>query len=323
MTATVRPGTGLRPLGPRLGSLAAQHSLLLAFLALLCVAAIWTPSFFDPANLRYTTRQASVLGIAALGQFAVLMVRGIDLSTSALVSFSAVLIASADPHAGRGLIEAFAVAALVGLVNAFLIVRLRVAPFIATFGMAVLVGGAQLARTRGSASASVPDSIVRLGQSQFLGVFYPVYVWLAVIAIAAIWLYRTRRGREMIMSGANPEMTKLSGLRTQGYVVLAFVVCAMLGTLSAVFLAGSAGYVGPGTGESLTLDAITAALLGGARFKGGEGSLFATAVGCLLLVSMSTVILLLGWSPQLQLIAKGLVLVLALVFQSRRAVGWQ
>lgn len=318
MTATVSERTSsVEPdLRRKALSLAARYGVVVALLLLLVVAAIWAPNFYIPSTLRNTARQASILGIVTIGQFLVLMVRGIDLSVPAVIAFTAVLIADGGPGLVPGLITSALIVAAVGLLNGFLVVRRGVPAFVATFGMYVTVEGVRLAYTKGSASGSVPDIVVSLGRSTFLGLTYSVWAWIVLTAGVGVFLYFTAAGRRMVMTGANPEMARLSGVRTGRIIVGAFLASATLAAVSAVFLAGSSGYVDRFIGQGSDLDSVTAALLGGARFAGGEGSLIGAAAGCLLLAALLTLIVLLGWSPQLQLIAKGLVLIGALALQS-------
>lgn len=300
----------------RLVGLGSRYGIVLALLLLLVAAAIWAPNFYRPSVLRNTSRQASILGIVTLGQYLVLMVRGIDLSVPAVIAFTAVLVAESGPGLGRGLLVVVAIVVMVGLLNGYLVVWRRVPAFVATFGMYVTVEGVRLAYTHGSASGSVAPSITTLGRSTLLGLTYSVWVWVLLMAIVAVFLHRTAAGRRMVMTGANPEMAALSGIPTQRIIVSAFVASAALAALSALFLAGSAGYVDRFIGQGSDLDSVTAALLGGARFGGGEGSLVGAAAGCLVIAGLLTFIVLMGWSPQLQLIAKGAVLLGALALQA-------
>jgi ribose transport system permease protein len=293
-----------------------RYGVVIALIVLLIIAAIWTPDFYSATSLRNTTRAASVLGLVALGQFLVLMVRGVDLSVGPLIAFSAVLIADRGPGLPLGLFMVVGLAVLVGLMNSFFVVRRRVPAFVATFGMLIVVEGLRQAYTKGSASGSVPSSITQIGRNTLFGMTYSVYVVVALMILVAVFLYRTRTGRKMVMTGSNPEMAQLSGVPTGLIVTGAFVASALLATLAGFFLAASTGYVDRFIGRGTDLDSITAALLGGARFNGGEGSIVGVVAGCLLLSSIFTVIVLLGWRPELQLIAKGAVLIGALAVQS-------
>lgn len=299
----------------------AKYGVIIALVLLLIAAVIWAPSFYTPSTLRNTARQASIIGIVTVGQFLVLMIRGIDLSIPAVIGFTAVLIAENGPGTVSGMVIAILIAVAVGFVNYYLVVRRQVPAFVATFGMFVALEGARLAYTKGSASGTVAEPFVRLGRATLLGVTVSTWVWVLLILAVWIFLYRTRGGRRMIMVGSNPTMAEFSGIRVRRYFLGAFVSSALLACLAAVFLAGSSGYVYRFMGQGTDLDSITAALLGGARFSGGQGSLIGAAAGALLLSSLLTVIVLLGWSPQLALIAKGLVLILAIALQSTASRG--
>jgi ribose/xylose/arabinose/galactoside ABC-type transport system permease subunit len=133
--------------------------------------------------------------------------------------------------------------------------------------------------------------------------------------VATLFIVKTVTGRRMVMAGSNEEMGRLSGLPVDRYKTLAFVACSLLAVVSGLLLAGSTGYVDRFVGRNSELDSITAALLGGAQFAGGEGSFIGGAIGSLLLASLFTLIVLLGWPAELQLVAKGCVLVLALATQ--------
>lgn len=299
----------------------AQYGVAIALVALLIAAIIWAPSFYTPSTLRNTARQASIIGIITVGQFLVLMIRGIDLSIPAVIGFTAVLIVDNGPGPVQGMLIALAIAVSVGFVNYFLVVRRKVPAFVATFGMLVALEGARLAYTRGSASGTVSEVFVQLGRATILGLTISTWFWVALVAAAWLFLYRSRAGRRLIMVGSNPTMAEYSGIKVRRYFFGAFVTSSVLACLAAVFLAGSSGYVDRFMGQGTDLDSITAALLGGARFSGGQGSLISAALGALLLSSLLTIIVLLGWSPQLALIAKGVVLISAIALQATAGRG--
>lgn len=292
------------------------------FLALLVAAALASPRFFTETAMRNTSRQAAVLGVVVIGQLFVLLVRCIDLSVSAVIGFTVVLVAEGGPGLAPGIAWALAIAIAVGLTNGWLVTRRQVPPFVATFGMLVLLGGARFAYTRGSTSGRVDSSLVDVTRFSMGPISLPVIVWIILTALATLFMVRSGTGRRMVMAGSNEEMGRLSGLPVDRYKISAFVACSLLAALAGLLLAGSTGYVDRFVGRDTELDSITAALLGGASFAGGEGSFVGGAIGSMLLASLFTVIVLLGWSAELQLVAKGAVLVGALavrgVLQHRR-----
>jgi ribose/xylose/arabinose/galactoside ABC-type transport system permease subunit len=245
----------------------------------------------------------------------VLLVRCVDLSVAAIIGFTAVLVAEGGPGLAPGILIAAAIAVIVGLVNAWLVTRRQVPPFIATFGMFVLLEGARFAYTEGSTSGRVHTTLVDFARHPLGPLSVPVVVWVLVTVVASLFIAKTVTGRRMVMAGSNEEMGRLSGLPVDRYKTCAFVACSLLAVVSGLLLAGSTGYVDRFVGRNSELDSITAALLGGAQFSGGEGSFVGGAIGSLLLASLFTLIVLLGWPAELQLVAKGCVLVVALATQ--------
>lgn len=299
----------------RVGSIAAERGVFVALAALLAAAALWAPNFYDPTNVQNTLRRASILGLVAIGQTVVLMVRGVDLSVGAMIALAAVgLTAGAGPWPGLGLV--LLIALVVGSLNTWLVVRRQVPPFVATFGMLILLEGVRLIWTRGSASGSAPAGLVSFARGDIGPIPVPVVVWLVVSVVAAVVVHRSAAGRRLVLAGANERMAGLSGVAVGRVKLAAYVTSALLAVLSGVLLTGYTGYVDRFIGQGADLDSITAALLGGARFGGGEGSFAGTAAGALLLSSLFTVIIVLGLRPELQLIAKGLVLIGALAIQT-------
>ena len=313
---TLTPPRKSLPSGQSTREVVSKYGVFVALGLVLLIALIWTPTFYSEATLRNTAREASIIGIVTIGQFLLLMIRGVDLSIPAVIGFTTVLIAESGPGTALGLVAAFCIALLVGAINYYLVVKRRVPAFVATFGMLVAVEGARLVYTQGSASGTVQSTYIDFGRAVFFGLTLSTWTWIILLLLAILFLYKTRSGRNMIMVGSNPEMSSASGIKTGRYFLGAFVLSAVLAVIAGVFLAGSTGYVDRFMGAGTELDSITAALLGGARFAGGQGSLLGAAAASLLLASLLTVIVLLGWSPALQLVAKGLVLVAAIALQS-------
>ena len=293
----------------------ANYGAIVMLLALFVVAAIVRPRFFHEDVLRNTARMSAILGVVVVGQVLVLLVRCVDLSVAGVIGFTAVLVADVGPGLGLGVLYAVAIGVIVGLVNGWLVTRRQVPPFVATFGMLILLEGARFAYSQGTTSGRVHQPLVDFVQQPLGLLSLPVVIWIVLTSAAAMFVHRTVTGRRMVMAGSNEEMGRLSGLPVDRYKTGAFVVCSLLAVLAGLLLAGSAGYVDRYVGRNSELDSVTAALLGGAVFSGGEGSFLGGAIGSLLLASLFTLIVLLGWPPDVQLAAKGGVLIAALASQ--------
>jgi ribose/xylose/arabinose/galactoside ABC-type transport system permease subunit len=250
----------------------------------------------------------------------VLLTAGLDLSVGAMIGMTAVLIAesgrSDGPPLPLALVAAAALAIAVGLVNGLLVGRRRVPPFVATFGMLIVLEGLRVAYTGGTASGSVPESLEPLGQGDLLGIPWPTVVLVALIAVLTLATDRTVSGRGLVLTGANERMARLSGIPVVRLKVVAYVACALLAALAGLFFAAFIGYVDRFVGRGADLDSISAALIGGTLFSGGEGSFLRAAAGALLLVALVNLIVLNGLPVEWQFVAKGLVLVGAVAIQT-------
>lgn len=290
-------------------------------LAILFVAALVTaPEFFGVANLQDVLRRASILGIVTMGQVLVLIAAGLDLSVAAVIGLTAVAVAESGRSGGPGLavgIAGIVVAAVgIGLTNGFLVSRRGVPPFVATFGMFIVLEGARLAWTGGAASGNVPDGLRQIGVGAPFGVPWPTIVLVGLVVTLTVVIRRTVFGRHLVLTGANERMAHLSGIPVARVKTAAYVASALLAVVSGVFFAAFVGYVDRFLGRGADLDSIAAALIGGTLFSGGEGSFVRAAAGALLLVALFNLIILNGLPAHWQLAAKGLVLVGAVALQT-------
>jgi ribose transport system permease protein len=307
--------------------MAGTYGVWIALGVLLVIALITAPEFFGVNNLQDVLRRASILGIVTMGQVLVLMTAGLDLSVGAMIGFTAVLIAESaradGPPLALALAAGLGVAVIVGTVNGLLVAKRRVPPFVATFGMLIVLEGLRLAYTGGTASGSVPEDLRAFGQATFFGLPWPTIALLIIIAVLTLFTARTVSGRGLVLSGANERMAFLSGIPVVRRKVLAYIVAASLAVLAGVFFASFIGYVDRFVGRGADLDSISAALIGGTLFSGGEGSFIRAAVGALLLVALVNLIVLNGLPIEWQFVAKGLVLVAAVAIQTagRRSAG--
>jgi ribose/xylose/arabinose/galactoside ABC-type transport system permease subunit len=292
----------------------------IAIAILAIVAAFVAPDFFRVPNLQDVLRRSSILGIVTMGQVLVLLTAGLDLSVGAVIGLTAVAIAESTAPGGPGLAIGLLVAvvagAAVGFVNGTLITRRRVPPFVATFGMFVVLEGARLAYTGGTVSGSVPEGLRQVGRGTLLGLPWATLVLILLVAGLTLFVHRHVKGRHLMMSGANERMAYLSGIPVARVKTAAYVACSLLAVVSGVFFAGFTGYIDRFIGRGTDLDSIAAALLGGTQFSGGEGSFVRAAAGAFLIVALFNLIVVSGLEVELQFVAKGLVLIAAVALQS-------
>lgn len=298
-----------------------------AIILLAIVALLFEPRFFAVSNLQDILRRASILGIVTMGQVLVLLTAGLDLSVGAVIGVTGVAIAESTAPGGPGLavglVAMVLIGAAVGATNGLLITARRVPPFVATFGMFVVLEGARVAYTGGTVSGTVPDGLRELGRGTLLGLPWPTLALLLLVAGLTLFVHRRLRGRELVMLGANERMARLSGIPVTRIKILAYVACSLLAVAAGVFFAGFVGYIDRFIGRGADLDSVAAALLGGTTFAGGEGSFVRAATGALLIVALLNLIVVAGLEVEWQFVAKGGVLIGAVALQAlaRREPG--
>ena len=326
-------------------------------LALLVVAAsIGVPGFFTRANFTTILLHVSINAILAVGLTYVIITAGIDLSVGSLVGLCGVLAAATLTDAavvrtlgpaGAAVAATFVglgVGALLGFVNGTLVASLRVAPFIVTLATMTVGRGAARLFTGGlpigfpdagdpdyAGKVAALDALHLLGGGRLplpglpSGFPVPALVMLALIAAGAFVLSRTRFGRYVYAVGGNEEAARLSGIPVQRILLGVYVISGACAGLAAVLLVGQLRSGGPDTGTMYELNAIAAAVIGGTSLFGGVGSAWGALTGALLIGVLNNALDLLGVPSFWQEIAKGVIILLAVLFdvfmKSGRAVG--
>ncbi|HSQ26719.1 MAG TPA: ABC transporter permease [Anaerolineales bacterium] len=304
----------------RFVDLAGQWAAPITSILVMIIAAIYAPAFFSPSNLKTIAIQIAILGVVAVGQTLVLLVRSIDLSVSAVLALGAVIVVQTE--AGNSLaislIQAFGIAALIGFANGFLVAKRQVPPFVATFGMLVFIQGARMAVSKGQASGTVPPFLREMSIEQVGFIPAAVLVWLVVNIVVFFVLRYTRFGRWIYAVGGSPEASRYAGIKVDWVVIGAHTACTVLAMLGGLLLSGYIGYVDLRLGADYNTNSIAAAIVGGTTFTGGRGNLFGTAAGTALLILLLNLVVVIGLPIHWQLATQGLVLVLAVALQGFR-----
>lgn len=306
----------------RLRAFVASYGVYIALLALLLAGAVLTPKLYDVNTIAVVMRQASQLGIVAIGQTMILLVAGLDLSIGGIFIMTSIVVAEVtngrDEMVLPAIVISLALGVLIGAGNGILVTKRRVPPFVATLGMLVLVKGATQAYTRGVPGGFVPDVLGIVNQSWFV-LSIPLALWLGLNAFFVFVLRGTAYGRKVYAVGSNTEAARLSGVSVDAVRISVYVLGSCLAVVSGVVLTGYVGYVDRFIGAGLELDSIAAAIVGGTAFVGGRGGLPGTIAGVLIIQLLSTMALLMGLDIEVQFIIKGLVILGAVTLYSLAA----
>lgn len=303
----------------RIRQLIVDFGVYIALGILLIVAWILTPNIYEVDTIAVVMRQASQLGIVAIGQTMILLIAGLDLSVGGAIVLTSVVIAEVsngrDDMVLIAIVIALGFGVLIGLGNGLLVTKRRVPPFVATLGMLVLVQGAQQAYTRGVPGGFVPDILGIVNQSW--GVLsIPLLLWLGLNGLLIFILRGTSYGRKVYAVGSNIEVARLSGIEVDRIRISVYIFGSCLAVISGVVLTGYVGYVDRFIATGLDLDSIAAAIVGGTAFIGGRGGLLGTIAGVLMIQLLSTMAILLGLDIEIQFIIKGIVILGAVTLYS-------
>ncbi|MFI6605842.1 ABC transporter permease [Streptomyces sp. NPDC050507] len=298
-------------------------SLLGVLAALVVVGGITEPdSFLDTGNLQLILTQASVIGVVTVGMTFVIIGGGIDLSVGAMVALASVwatTLATQDIGFAGILFTAVLVGLGAGLVNGVLIAYGRLVPFIATLAMLASARGLALNITDGKTQIVTVKSVLDLGlpNAYVLGIPPLVMMFAVVTVVGWLVLNRTTFGRRTVAVGGNAEAARLAGIdvrRQRLYLYLLSGLCCGIAAFMLIILSGS----GQNTNGNLyELDAIAAAIIGGTLLSGGRGTVVGSVLGVLVFTTITNIFALNNLQSDVQQIAKGAIIVAAVLVQRR------
>ncbi|MGH6885080.1 MAG: ABC transporter permease [Geminicoccales bacterium] len=293
-----------------------RYGIFALLLLLLAAGAASSPEFRTPANVANVLNQSAALGILAVGQSFVIVGGMIDLSVGQLTGLVVVLIA--DLMQGRpeltlpAILLALALGAGVGAINGGLNNRLRIHPLILTFGMLSILQGMIFVYTDRSVGLVSP-AFRRIADGNLLGVPFAALL-LAVLSLgAAFLLHRTRFGHHLMAIGGSEENARRAGIDAARVKLVAFMLSGLSAGLAGILLAGRLGTGYPNAGAGYELDAIVAVVLGGTALAGGRGTIAGTIAAVLVLGITSNLLNLLEVSAFVQMLIKGLIVILAIL----------
>jgi ribose transport system permease protein len=261
----------------------------------------------------------------SVGMTYVIITADIELSVGSMVALSGCMTAwyLVDGYPiWLSVIIGLGLGALTGLINGLLIVKINLAPFIATLGTMGIARGVVLALTMGYPIQPFPEEFQFLGRGSLGPIPIPVVIMTIIIILGHIFLTRTTTGRYIFYVGSNPTAARLSGLKVGRILVLVYTLAGLLAGVSAVVLISRLTSAQSNMGMGWELDAIAAVVIGGTSLAGGEGSVLGSLIGAALMGVIKNALILLGVNVYWQSVVIGIVIVLAVGLdawrQSRR-----
>jgi simple sugar transport system permease protein len=315
---------------------AIRYGFLALMLGLILFFSVASDGFVSPYSAVFIFQSVAITGILALGVTFTLVVDGFDLSigstaTSALM-LSAYVMVVLEMGVVAAVIACIVMGALVGLVNGFLIVKMKVPDLLATLGMMFLLIGLQRIPTEGrsiatgmklpsgeTANGTFSPEFLWLGRHRFdffIDNLIPMSVVVLIVVAILVWIFleKTRHGRLMYAIGSNQRAASLAGTNVNRYKIIAYMISGVLASIGGILLAARLGRGDIASGNNLLLDSVAAALIGYAVLGAAKPNAFGTAIGALFVGVLLQGLTMMNAPYYTQDFVKGAVLVIALVF---------
>jgi len=303
-----------------------DYGSLFGLIGISLVMSLLSDRFLLLPNLVNIARQVSINAIIAMGVTLVIITGGIDLSVGSLVALTgcvAILAMNLPGGDLTGILAGLAVGAAAGLLNGVLVAYCAIPPFITTLAMLTMARGTALVITSGQPIVRFDSPYRWLGEGQVAGVPVPILIMVLILGFTYFLLRHTPLGSYIYATGGNEEAARLSGVKVARIKSAVYLIGGFYSGISGLVLAARLGSAQPNTGEGFELDAIAAVVLGGTSLMGGKGTIWGTLIGAFIIGVLNNGFNLLNVSPFYQLIAKGAVIILAVLldqFLKRYAV---
>ena len=297
------------------------YGIIFAFMIVFAILSFMTSAFATTRNILNVLDQAVQVGLAALGVTLPIIGGSFDLSLGSVYAISGCVAAfiARSGYPGLGIAVGILLSFLLGCMNGLIITRLHINSFVATLASGLIIGGIAYVTSSGRLIQISDPSFAILGRGYFLGIKFPIYVFFVFAILVWFLLARTTIGRYIYAIGGNEEAARLSGVHTDLIRILTFAISGLGAGLAGVIAASRISTGEADVGGAVTLSAIAAVVIGGTSILGGEGAIWRTIFGVLLLQLISNGMNILNIPPFYQLIVQGLIILFAVTLDAFRS----
>jgi len=290
-----------------------QYGIVFVLFFVVIFFSIANPKFAQLSNFITVIRQTAIVCVCGVGMLFVLVSGGIDLSVgwmiSAVCMLAGHLMVNLKVNPILACLMVFCVMMAVGALMGLTIAKLRIAPFIVTMSFMNILKGFSFLITQGKSIYGLPPEFVVIGQE-----YYPIILMAVALLLGWFVLRRTYFGRHFYALGSNEEATRLSGINVIKVKVATYMISAFFATFAGLIMLGRIKTASAQLGTGYEFDVITACVLGGVGMSGGSGKVYHVLVGALLIAIINNGLIILQVSEYIQVILKGLVLLLAVIY---------
>ena len=301
-----------------------EFTLGVIIVALFALASVFTKSFFSLYNVSNLFKQGAIVGVLAIAQTAIIITGGIDISGGAVAGLSCMIMALLSTRTALPMPVYIVLSLLVsvgcGFVNSVIIYDLKVPPMIATLGTQTVFRGIVKLLCSGNPVTFKERTILNLGTS-LIGGFLPALtlIWIVMAIAMFLWLRYVISGRNMFVIGSGIEVAKLSGINVRKMHYLVYSLAGLIYGIAGLMLAARVGMAQPGTGEGYDMNAIAAAVIGGASLAGGRGAITGTLLGTFLMVIITNAGTAFQIDPYILDVTTGILIIFAVAMDMTKA----
>ncbi len=310
--------------GPNIRAWLFENKSIIALLLFMGVVSLFSPNFFTVDNILNILRQTSINAIIAVGMTFVILTSGIDLSVGSVLALTGAICATMigmDFNVWLTVAVTLFLGIALGCISGVIVAYGKVQAFIATLVSMTLLRGVTMVYTDGrpvsTGFTEISDTFAMLGSDYMLGV--PLPVWLMGVVYIVGWyvLNHTRLGRHIYALGGNEDATRLSGISVEKVKLAVYGISGMMAAMAGIIITSRLSSAQPTAGTGYELDAIAAVVVGGTSLSGGKGRLFGTLIGALIIGILNNALNMLNVSSYYQMIAKAMVILLAVLVDTR------
>jgi len=298
-----------------------EYSVIIAFVIIFVAASLMTSKFLVLNNQLNILMQVSIIGIVSLGMTIVMLSGGIDLSVGSVVALVGVITVISLNATGSifvAILTALIIGTFAGFLNGLMVAKGKIASFIATLGMMAAARSLALYIADGSSITGEVQAFSVIANSSIWIINFPIIIFIIMTVLVYILMHKSRFGRYVYALGSNEKATLLSGIRIDRIKIGVYSLAGLLVGVAAIIETSRLNSISSSsTGMQYELDAIAAVIIGGTRMTGGRGKIIGTFFGVLILGVLNNMMNLMNVSPHLQGFVKGLIIIIAVVFQKK------
>ncbi|WP_422445461.1 ABC transporter permease [Thermoanaerobacterium sp. DL9XJH110] len=283
---------------------------------------LFNKGFLSPENLMNILRQTAMISVMAVGMTFTISAAEIDLSIGSIVALSALVAALVLRSAGiiLAVLAGLSVGAVTGLLNGIIVSKVRIPSFLVTLGTSSIVSGLARKITNLEAVPIIDKRFNFIFGSGDIGPISTLFLWTLIIMIVGDLVYRkTPFGRAVLATGGNKSAARFSGIRTDAVKVAVMTISAVCAAFAGILYAGRLHGARYTLGEADVMTVIAAVVIGGTSFTGGRGTVVGSIIGSIIMGMLNNGLLLMGLSVSDQMIARGIIIILAVSLSLREA----